>query len=117
MISSYNIETILAEKIETILRRGKFNSRMKDYYDVYYFLTRLKNDINIEVLKDAIINTFNSRESLEYLNDYEQIINSIFDDEKIHKLWNIYSKKYDYAKDISIDDILILLKKEIKKCK
>lgn len=68
-------------------------------------------------MKEAIINTFNSRESLEYLNDYEQIINSIFDDEKIHKLWNIYSKKYDYAEDISIDDILILLKKEIKKCK
>lgn len=55
IINSYNIESVLAEKIETILRRGKFNSRMKDYYDVYYFLTRLRKDIDIKILKDAII--------------------------------------------------------------
>lgn len=40
LINSYNIETILTEKIETVLRRGKYNSRMKDYYDIYLFLTK-----------------------------------------------------------------------------
>ena len=48
LINSYNIETILAEKIETVLRRGKYNSRMKDYYDIYFFLTKLRNEIDIE---------------------------------------------------------------------
>lgn len=48
-IDTYNIETILSEKIEAILRRGKYNARMKDYYDVYFFLTKLKNDINLEI--------------------------------------------------------------------
>lgn len=61
LINSYNIETILAEKIETVLRRGKYNSRMKDYYDIYFFLTKLKNEIDINILKDAINNTFTKR--------------------------------------------------------
>ena len=86
LINSYNIETILAEKIETILRRNVFNSRMKDYYDVYYFLNNLKNEIDKTVLVEAINNTFSKRNSFEYLSDNEQIINDIRDSEKIHNL-------------------------------
>lgn len=109
LISSYNIETILAEKIETILRRNVFNSRMKDYYDVYYFLNNLKNEIDKMVLIDAIHNTFSKRNSFEYLVDCEQIINDIRNSERIYNLWNIYSNKYSYAKKIDINDILNLL--------
>lgn len=109
LINSYNIETILAEKIETILRRNVFNSRMKDYYDVYYFLNNLKNEIDKTVLVEAINNTFSKRNSFEYLSDNEQIINDIRDSEKIHNLWNIYSNKYSYAKKIDINDILNLI--------
>lgn len=110
MISSYNIETILAEKIETVLRRGVFNSRMKDFYDIYYFLTKLRKDIDINVLKEAMDNTFTKRNSFEYLKDYEQIIDSIIGNERIEKLWNIYSNKYKYASGIDITEILNLLK-------
>lgn len=110
MISSYNIETILAEKIETVLRRGVFNSRMKDFYDIYYFLTKLRKEIDINVLKEAMDNTFTKRDSFEYLNDYEQIIDSIICNERIEKLWNIYSNKYKYASGIDINEILNLLK-------
>ena len=115
MISSYNIETILAEKIETVLRRGVFNSRMKDFYDIYYFLTNLKKEIDINVLKEAMDNTFTKRNSFEYLKDYEQIIDSIIGNERIEKLWNIYSNKYKYASGIDINEILNLLKGIIKK--
>lgn len=114
MISSYNIETILAEKIETVLRRGVFNSRMKDFYDIYYFLTKLRKEININILKDAVDNTFTKRDSFEYLNDYEQIIDSIIGNERLEKLWNIYSNKYKYANGIDINEILNLLKDIIK---
>ena len=110
IISSYNIETILAEKIETVLRRGVFNSRMKDFYDIYYFLTKLRKDIDINILKEAVDNTFTKRNSFEYLNDYEQIINSIIGNERIEKLWNIYSNKYKYSNGIDITEILNLLK-------
>ena len=87
LINCYNIETILSEKIETILRRGKFNSRMKDFYDIYYFLTKLKEEINLNHLKKAINNTFKKRDSFDYLNDYKQIINSIAENKKIRQLW------------------------------
>ena len=117
MISSYNIETILAEKIETVLRRGVFNSRMKDFYDIYYFLTKLRKDININILKEAVDNTFTKRNSFEYLNDYEQIIDSIIGNERIEKLWNVYSNKYKYANDIDINEILNLLKSIINEVK
>lgn len=114
LINSYNIETILAEKIETVLRHGKYNSRMKDYYDIYLFLTKLKNDIDINILKEAINSTFTKRNSFEYLKDYDVIIDSIINNERIEKLWSIYSNKYKYAKCININEILNLLKKIIK---
>ena len=115
MITSYNIETILAEKIETVLRRGVFNSRMKDFYDIYYFLTKLRKEIDINILKEAVNHTFTKRNSFEYLNDYEQIIDSIIGNERLEKLWNIYSNKYKYANGININEILNLLKDIIKK--
>ena len=115
IISSYNIETILAKKIETVLRRGVFNSRMKDFYDIYYFLTKLRKEIDINILKEAVNHTFTKRNSFEYLNDYEQIIDSIIGNERLEKLWNIYSNKYKYANGININEILNLLKDIIKK--
>lgn len=115
LINSYNIETILAEKIETVLRRGKYNSRMKDYYDIYFFLTKLRNEIDINILKDAIDNTFTKRESFEYLNDYSEIIKSIIDSDRIKTNWNSYSKKNSYAKNIEVDEIMVLLNDFIKK--
>lgn len=114
LINSYNIETILAEKIETVLRRGKYNSRMKDYYDIYFFLTKLRNEININILKDAIDNTFTKRDSFEYLNDYSEIIKSIIGSDRIKTNWNSYSKKNCYAKDLEVDHIMILLNNFIK---
>ena len=110
LINTYNVETILSEKVETILRRGKFNSRMKDFYDVYYFLTKSKSEINITILKKAMENTFTKRDSFEYLNDYEQILNGIIESEKINKLWQKYCNKYSYANGIDIKYILDLLK-------
>lgn len=106
IINCYNLETILAEKLETILRRGKFNSRMKDYYDVYYILNNLYDDIDILILNNAIKNTFNKRDSIKYLNDYKEIILSIKNDSIINNLWNAYSSKYKYACNIKFSNIL-----------
>lgn len=106
IINCYNLETILAEKLETILRRGKFNSRMKDYYDVYYILNNLYDDIDILILNNAIKNTFNKRDSIKYLNDYKEIILSIKNGSIIDNLWNAYSSKYKYACNIKFSNIL-----------
>ena len=115
LISSFNLETILSEKIETILKRGTFNSRMKDFYDVYYLLTTLRNEIDIKTIKKAINNTFIKRKSINYLKDYKGIINAIRNTDKIKSLWQSYIKKYPYAKNINILEILELLEEFIDK--
>lgn len=109
-IDSYNIETILAEKIETILRRGKYNARMKDYYDVYYFLTKLNNEINIAIFKEALKNTITQREATEYLKDYHQILDELIESDRVHKNWESYRKKTKYAKNIEYNNIIEILR-------
>ena len=54
LINSYNIETILSEKIETIIKWGKYNSRMKDFYDIYFILTNLEDEIDMKTLKKLL---------------------------------------------------------------
>lgn len=114
LIDSYYIETILSEKIETILRRGKYNARMKDYYDVYSFLTKLKNEINMETFKNAFNNTITQRESSKYLNDYKQILEEIAEDKRMNTYWKNYKSKNKYAKDIELEIIISLLKSFIE---
>ena len=109
-IDTYNIETILAEKIETILRRGKYNARMKDYYDVYFFLTKLKNDINLEIFKQALNNTLKKREALDYYKDYKKIIDGLINDERINNYWSTYKKKTKYAENIEFKEIIEVLR-------
>ena len=108
-IDTYNIETILAEKIETILRRGKYNARMKDYYDVYFFLTKLKNEINLEIFKQALNNTLTKRESFDYYKDYRQILNGLTNDERINNYWSTYKKKNKYVQNIEFKEIINVL--------
>lgn len=114
LIDSYNIETILAEKIETILRRGQYNARMKDYYDVYYFLTKLKNEIKINIFKEALKNTVTQRESAEYLKDYNEILDGILSYERINTYWSNYKSKNKYADNIEFKDIIGKLREFIK---
>ena len=109
-IGTYNIETILSEKIETILRRGKYNTRMKDYYDVYFFLMKLKKDINIKIFKQALNNTLRKREAFDYYNDYKQILDLIAEDDRITSYWNTYKKKNKYAENIEFKEIVKILK-------
>lgn len=108
-IDSYNIETILAEKIETILRRGRFNARMKDFYDVYFFLKNLNKEIELKIFRQALNNTLTNRDTFEYYNDYEQILNEILNNDRINEYWNTYTKKNKYARDIEFKEIINIL--------
>ena len=115
LISSYNLETIISEKLETILRRGQYNTRMKDYYDIYIFLTKLKNEIKIEILKQAIKNTFENRNSLDNLNDFNDILDSISEYKRIKNYWINYQNKNKYASNINFQKILETIREFIKK--
>lgn len=109
-IMTYNYETIIAEKFESIISRNIDNSRMKDYYDLYMFVNLKWNDINKETLRKAIINTPKNRETLSYMENANEYINLIEDDSKLKLLWNNYQKNYEYAKDISFEDTIKAIK-------
>lgn len=109
-IMTYNYETILAEKFESIISRNIDNTRMKDYYDLYMFVNLKWNDINKDTLRKAIINTAKNRESLDYIDDSSKYIELISEDSRLKSLWNSYKSNYDYAKDIEFIDTINAIK-------
>ena len=109
-IMTYNYETIIAEKFESIISRNIDNTKMKDYYDLYMFVNLKWNDINKETLRKAIINTSKNRETLSYIENANDYINLIEDDSELKLLWNNYQKNYEYAKDISFEDTIKSIK-------
>ena len=109
-IMTYNYETIIAEKFESIISRNIDNTRMKDYYDLYMFVNLKWNDINKDTLRKAIINTSKARETLDYVDNASKYIELISDDERLKALWNSYQNNYEYAKDIEFVDTINAIK-------
>lgn len=109
-IMTYNYETIIAEKFESIISRNIDNTRMKDYYDLYMFVNLKWNDINKETLRKAIINTSKARETLDYIDNTNKYIELISDDSRLKLLWNSYQNNYEYAKDIEFVDTINAIK-------
>mgnify|MGYP004463567593 FL=1 len=109
-IMTYNYETILAEKFESIISRNIDNTRMKDYYDLYMFVNLKWDDINKNTLRKAIINTAKKRETLDYIDNASKYIELISDDSRLKSLWNSYKSNYDYAKDIEFVDTINAIK-------
>ncbi len=109
-IMTYNYETIIAEKFESIISRNIDNTRMKDYYDLYMFVKLKWNDINKDTLRKAIINTSKARETLDYIDNANKYIELISDDERLKSLWNSYQNNYEYAKDIEFEDTINAIK-------
>ncbi len=79
---------------------------MKDFYDVYIFLQNNDFLINIDTFEIAFLNTIKRRNSWNYINDYKSILDSITKYERIHHLWNGYTKKNRYAHGIDLDNIV-----------
>ena len=105
-IYAYNNETIIAEKLETILKRKTTNSRMKDYYDIYYFANIKWIDIDIEILKNSINTTFKHRKSENELNNHDLIIKELENSDNLNALWKQYQEKHEYAQDIQFRDVI-----------
>ena len=109
-IMTYNYETIVAEKFESIISRNIDNTRMKDYYDLYMFVNLKWNDINKDTLRKAIINTSKARETLDYIDNASKYIELISDDSRLKSLWNSYQNNYEYAKKIEFVDTINAIK-------
>ena len=109
-IMTYNYETIIAEKLESILSRNIENTRMKDYYDLYMFVNFKWNDIDKKELLEAIKQTSIKRKTEDYILNAYKYIELIEDDNKLKQLWKSYTLVYSYANDISFDDTIKAIK-------
>ena len=107
---AYNIETILAEKVETILRRSVLNTRPRDYYDVYIIMKTQHRAINKNLFRTALNATAQKRTSLAALKDHDKILQSIQADTTMRQRWERYCKENYYANGIEFDDVIGILK-------
>lgn len=103
---SYNLETILAEKLQTVLARGILNTRMRDFYDIRMLLDTYEDKVNKAVLKDAFAATCKKRGTDHLQEQAEEIIKIIEADEQLQVLWKAYQKKYSYAAEIDYASVI-----------
>ena len=103
---SYNLETILAEKLQTVLARGILNTRMRDFYDIRMLVDTYEDKVNKAVLKDAFAATCKKRGTDNLQEQAEEIVKIIEADEQIQVLWRAYQKKYSYAAEIDYASVI-----------
>ena len=103
----YNIESVMAEKVETILSRGIFNTRPRDFYDVYILGTTQKYDKKI--FMEALEATAIHRGSSEQIADKTVIIDKLTTGEELIQMWEKYQKKFSYASEIQYADVMNVL--------
>lgn len=109
---AYNIETVMAEKLETILRRGIFNTRPRDFYDAYILTTTQKFDIT--VFEDALKATANHRGTTNQIADVPSILHNIEESPELKTMWDKYRKQFFYAKNITYEQIMDSIKALLK---
>ena len=103
---AYNLETVLAEKIETIITRDVTNTRMRDFYDIHILFKLYGDSLNRKVLQDALIATSKKRGSTEQMQEAEEVIEDIMESMVMQKLWISYQKKFLYAQEIDWNNIM-----------
>lgn len=105
-IMSYNIETILAEKLESILSKVDLTTRMRDYYDVYVLRKLYHDQIDLVLLRKAFIATITHRGTQEIIDIIDELLELIKDSLVLKEHWLKYQKKYTYVKNISFNDTI-----------
>ena len=103
---AYNLETLLAEKLETIMVRAEANTRMRDFYDIRVLLEQDAETIDRDTMKAAFYATCKKRGSIELIGTIDDVINKIADDETMKQLWNNYRKTNYYVGALEWDDVI-----------
>ena len=103
---AYNLETLLAEKLETIMVRAEANTRMRDFYDIHVLLKQDVVTVDRDLLKAAFYATCNKRGSIELIGTIDDVLNKISDDETMRQLWNNYRKSNYYVGALEWEDVI-----------
>jgi predicted nucleotidyltransferase component of viral defense system len=105
-IWAYNLETVMAEKLETLISRNIANTRMRDFYDIYILFQLYGNTLNTSVLGEALQATAQKRGTEYHLYDAQTIFDEVQNDLYMKKQWKSYQKKFSYAADISWEMVM-----------
>ena len=99
---AYNLETVLAEKLETVISRNVTNTRMRDFYDIYILQKLYGEQLSKDVLRDALVATAKKRETLEQIEteDIDEVFDEIQSSSVMENLWKAYQRNYSYSADI-----------------
>ena len=112
---SYNLETELAEKLQTILARGILNTRMRDFYDIKILLAVYEKTLDPDIFRKAFTATCKKRGTEHLVENGIAIISAVENDERIKTLWEEYQKKYPYAENILYDEVIQSVKELFNK--
>lgn len=117
LVKAYNLNTILAEKVESILARNISNTRARDFYDIYILLKLRRSDINFSNLRKAIWEKAEERNSLIYIENHEKYLNDINKSKDIIQIWDSYKAKNPYVDEIELPEIVNMIRSLLKNIK
>jgi predicted nucleotidyltransferase component of viral defense system len=113
-IMAYTIETIIAEKFQSIISKNITTTRAKDFYDLYMLMNKHKSDINNKNLVKAIENTFNKRGTEFNIDNFKEIVEILEDSNTLKKVFTDYQRKLEYTKEVSFEGTINSIKEIIK---
>ncbi len=105
-VMAYTLETVLAEKYETIIRRNIGTTRARDYYDLHTLYRSRKDVVQIEVLRAAVIHTAEKRDSVDDIMDWRDILKDIREEPQLYLLWDNYAADNKYIGDLKFNEVL-----------
>jgi predicted nucleotidyltransferase component of viral defense system len=108
-VRAYNLQTILAEKIESILMRNVSNTRARDFYDVFVLMKMQSADLDNDGLRDALLVKTRERNTEYVLTEHARLLGQIIASHDLHKLWTAYQKQYPYAAGIQFNEIVVVI--------
>lgn len=103
-VLSYPLETVLAEKLETVVSRGIANTRGRDYYDIHALLRLKSGEIDWDSLREAVAATASRRGSLGRMGDYEAVLDEVRESDMMRSIWSSYVSASPYAASLDFEE-------------
>lgn len=105
-VMAYTLETVLAEKYETIIRRNIGTTRARDYYDLHTLFRSRRDEVRPDILREAVLHTAQKRDSLEDIHDWKDILTEIREEPALYQLWDGYVDANKYIGDLAFYQVL-----------
>lgn len=105
-VMAYTLETVLAEKYETIIRRNIGTTRARDYYDLHTLYRSRKDVVQMDVLRAAVIHTAEKRDSVDDIRDWRDILKDIREEPQLYLLWDNYAADNKYIGVLKFNEVL-----------